>query len=341
MRGRKRLPNYLYYIISVLATLFVMVISEKLEVVLSGQHPLFLYMAVVTLSSLYGGFGPGACSAVLSTTLHNYFVQYPKYTFSINSFGDLLELVLFVSVAGLISWVGASMRSAKREAEEASRAREEMVAIVSHDLKNPLTAIGISTQMISKAKSLEESKSYAEKIARSTKRMSRLINSILDVEKIKDHRFLIDHKVEDIKSLLDEITADIKVIAKDRAIAFSFNSPSKLMPLKCDRDGLTQVLTNLLGNALKFTPPGGEIILTLEDRSSDIFFQVQDTGLGIEENDIPHIFEQYWQAPRTAKAGTGLGLYIADKIIEAHGGKIQVASSKGKGTTFSFFVPKF
>src|ERR1700683_935656 len=105
--GRRRIANYG---IAILGTLLTLLLTRKLDTIFGGQHPLFLYLAIVILTSLYGGFGPGAVAAVLATVFHNYFDQYPQYSMSVHNLGDFLELCVFFAVAGFLSWVGSKMR---------------------------------------------------------------------------------------------------------------------------------------------------------------------------------------------------------------------------------------
>jgi signal transduction histidine kinase len=247
----------------------------------------------------------------------------------------------------LLASLGALLGSAlEREAAEAqlrsaSEMREDLLAIVSHDLRNPLTAIVAAASLLSNNDvrgSADRMARYGDIIGRNARRMSSMISDLLDFERVRGGGLQIQQAEHDVSLLLDEAVEMMQPQAKERSQRITNRSPS-LTLVWCDRERLLQVLSNLLGNAVKFTPQGGSITVGADVVPGEVRVFVRDTGPGIPEADRPHVFDRYWQAKRSDRRGIGLGLPIARGIVEAHGGKIWVESEKGRGTTFFFTIP--
>jgi len=176
-------------------------------------------------------------------------------------------------------------------------------------------------------------------IQRSTLRMNRLIQDLIDNAVIERHGGLpLNPKEHPAQSLAEEVCELSRIHARSKTVTV-YCQVEGTATLYVDRDRLFQVLTNLVDNAIKFTPEGGAITLKSALGANEVRFSVSDTGPGIAESDRDRIFEPYWQAPATAHLGTGLGLSIAKQIVEQHGGKIWVESTPGEGTTFVFTIP--
>jgi signal transduction histidine kinase len=339
MFKNRRLPQVAYYILSIMGTIAALKLTLFLEPILKGQH-LFIYLVVVILCAIYGGLGPGLTAAVLSTLLHDYFGQNPKFSLRIHSRADLFDLVIFIASATFVSWVASITRRARKNAEDASKSLEDMVAIVSHDLKTPLTSIVMNVHLLSRKLEKKELKTHLDQITKAVGRMTNLINSVLDLEKIKQGRFEMDLAIEDPRNIVSDIVSLMDPIAKKKNIEIKSTGPIEVKPIRCDREKIYQALTNLIGNSLKFTPEGGAVSCSIEDDANAVRFSVKDSGPGISKEDVPLVFNRYWQASRTAKKGNGLGLYITKGIVEAHGGQIDVKSELGIGTEFSFTIPR-
>tara|TARA_B110001454_G_C12723270_1_gene436126 strand:- start:2669 stop:4732 length:2064 start_codon:yes stop_codon:yes gene_type:complete len=231
-----------------------------------------------------------------------------------------------------------------KEAQDAIRLREDVLAVVSHDLRNPLGIIhgfnDLLAESFRNSKDQQREENFTEAIGRSLRHMERLIGDLLDFAKIESGTFTIEAKPYQIGKLFWESAELVKRHADEKKIQiFPKFSPS-LSEIMCDSDRLKQVFMNLLGNAIKFSPVGGVIKVGAKETPVGIEFSVTDTGPGIPTENLPHIFDRYWQAKETAKLGTGLGLSIAKGIVESHGGKIWVKSMMGAGTTFYFTIPR-
>jgi signal transduction histidine kinase len=228
------------------------------------------------------------------------------------------------------------------ESQQAVRAREEMLAIVSHDLRNPLHAVMLSISMLQTAGKIEDDdREQLEIIDISAKRMQRLIEDLLDVTRLEGGKQLpIEPAPLDLESLFVEAHELFKSQAATNAITLQYNIASGLKTVLADRHRVLQVLSNLIGNAMKFTPGGGMITYRAEPQNANtVKITVADTGPGIPKENLGDIFNPYWQAKRTARMGAGLGLPIAKGIVESHGGRIWVESAPGAGTKFFFTLP--
>lgn len=231
-----------------------------------------------------------------------------------------------------------------RAAEEAGRARESMVAVVSHDLKNPLSTIQMAASFLledlvpdDEAHALE--RRQLTSIHREAGRAYRLIRDLLDVNAIEAGTLHVVRSTQEIAPLVDEVVETLKPLAQAKQIELALEAASGLPVLHADRDRLFQVFSNLGGNAIKFTPEGGRVLIRARHEDDAVAFDVVDTGPGIPPADLSRVFDRYWQAKKTASLGSGLGLTIARGIVEAHGGRIDVSSVPGEGTVFSFTIP--
>jgi PAS domain S-box-containing protein len=231
-------------------------------------------------------------------------------------------------------------QAAHAAAEAAARFRDDMVAIVAHDLKNPLITILMSVNLLLK-KHADDSAQNAKLdiVKRSAERMTALVSDLLDAHMIEaGHLSLAGRRGYEAGQLLKQAVESQRVLIAERSIHIRFEAPPSLMA-DVHPKRIMQVFQNLIGNAIKFTPANGDIVLGAEKVGKDVRFSVADTGPGIEEKLLPRIFQRFCQAERTAHRGTGLGLSIAKGIVEAHGGKIWLESRVGTGTTFHFTVP--
>lgn len=226
-----------------------------------------------------------------------------------------------------------------QESQRETRIREEILAIVSHDLKNPLGAIHLAATMLLEQPEPRHRK-HLETIYRATNRMDHLISDLLDMASIKAGKLALVRKPEDADLLVREILDLHEPMMLEKGLQLIRNCELSGVKLLCDRDRVIQVFGNLLGNAIKFCNSGDAITVAARSEDDHVLFSIADTGPGIGEAELPHIFEPYWSGKRHVAKGSGLGLFITKGIIEAHKGKIRVESELGKGTTFSFTLPR-
>jgi PAS domain S-box-containing protein len=235
----------------------------------------------------------------------------------------------------------------------ASRARDEVLSVVSHDLRNPLSGITMCASVLldPEPPPPESVRSMAEVIRESAEWMGRIIQDLLDVSRIEAGRLALERAPVQAAEILDAIQDLMRLQVEDADKTLVVERDAELPPLDADRARVLQVLMNLIGNAVKFTSAGGKITVDttlLADASPDdgepmptayVRFRVRDTGVGISDSHLPHVFDRFWQVHATGRAGAGLGLAIAKGIVEAHGGSIWAESTLGEGTTFAFTIP--
>jgi PAS domain S-box-containing protein len=227
------------------------------------------------------------------------------------------------------------------KAQSAIKLREEILAIVSHDLRNPLSTIQLASQLLPKiADDKNKILTFSEKILRSTDQMKRMIEDLMDFAKIQEGNLSIEKKIEEPKVVIDTVFEMMKAQADEKGLVFTLELSPEFPIIKFDKQRIAQALLNLVGNSIKFTESGGHVhISALKSADGGVRFSVTDTGPGISEVDLPKIFDRYWQAQRSKSLSAGLGLSITKGIIEAHGSSITVESDLGKGCTFYFVLP--
>jgi signal transduction histidine kinase len=230
--------------------------------------------------------------------------------------------------------------AARSRLQQASRAREEMLAIVSHDLRTPLTSIELTSAQLVRASAPpndERVKIYGERIQRAARRMEALVRNLLDAAVIESGALVMHLASVQVDALLESTVQLCKPLAERKSILLEARLQGK-KSLICDADRIKQTLENLVGNALKFVPSDGEVIISVRAEENEVVFEVRDSGPGIPPDQIPHVFDRYWRG--NGGASTGLGLYIAKAIVEGHGGRIWATSGDGKkGTMVAFALP--
>jgi signal transduction histidine kinase/DNA-binding NarL/FixJ family response regulator len=243
-------------------------------------------------------------------------------------------------VQGIARWTAVAVQNARlfHQAQQAARARDEMLAVVSHDLRNPLNVIATSASLILEIPLPEDKKrSQLEVIRRTTDRMNRLIQDLLDVTGIEAGKLSIHADVLDVDRALNEAAEMMGPLAAERRLALHTRPLAQRQLVRADRERLLQVFSNLVGNAIRFTPEGGSITLGADRLGDTVAFYVEDTGPGIPPEDLPRLFDRFWKGKLSS--GTGLGLPIAKGIVEVHGGTRSVDSEVGRGSRFAFTIP--
>ncbi|MGI8547113.1 MAG: sensor histidine kinase [Gemmatimonadaceae bacterium] len=226
------------------------------------------------------------------------------------------------------------------EAELATRARDQMLGVVAHDLRNPLGTMLMASELIEESLTSESpARRHIAIVLRSGERMNRLIQDLLDVRRIDSDRLSIEPRSVPAVALLGEATEMLRLLAAASRLDLVLDAPDDLPNVLADPPRIHQVLSNLIGNAIKFTPQGGRITLRGTRNEADMRVAVCDTGPGIPAEQLPHIFGQFWQGTRADHRGIGLGLAIAKGIVEAHRGRIWVESTVGEGSKFFFTLP--
>ena len=240
--------------------------------------------------------------------------------------------------------------SARQRAEDALRlavtARDDMLGIVSHDLRNPANAVKMLARSILEEAPAEASEGVLERVEvmrQAAEQMDALIRDLLDVTRLEAGRLLVEPTVEDAWDIVARSVEGLRPLAQAGGVTLTATLPPRPVPVLADADRLLQLLSNLVGNAIKFTPANGTVTLAVFVRGAEIEFEVTDTGEGIPADQLPYVFDRFHQADssrRPWRHGAGLGLPIARGIVEAHGGRIEIESVPGAGTTVRFTLPR-
>lgn len=221
--------------------------------------------------------------------------------------------------------------------------RDEVLGVVSHDLRNPvhtvLLASGMLRESLGEDVDQELVQRQVEIIGRTARQMDHLIRDLLDVASISSGRLSVDLRPHNSGALLESACESLRAIVEEAGLEFLCEAPADAPSVLADPDRIVQLLSNLVGNATKFTPRGGRVEAALQVQEREVLFHVADSGSGIAAEQLPNVFEQFWQAERAGRHGSGLGLAICQGIAEAHGGRIWAESREGEGATFFFTVP--
>lgn len=277
--------------------------------------------------------------------LYNQKLPYLQYEMKIFS-QNMREIILGCNLSAL--WENSKLLDyilAVRDislSKELDKLKSEFVANVSHELKTPLTAIkGYSELLLTQIVEEERSKNYLKIINQEAERLTKLINDLLDISRLEAGRMEIKREIVDIKNIIKERALFFQSQTTKHSFIFSF--PAYPVLISGDQDRLTQVFHNLIDNAVKYSPKGGNISLSIQDNLKSVIIEVSDQGEGISPEHLPYIFDRFYRADSSLikrKSGTGLGLSIVKSIVEAHKGKISVYSKVGEGTTFTIEFPR-
>jgi signal transduction histidine kinase/ActR/RegA family two-component response regulator len=218
-------------------------------------------------------------------------------------------------------------------------ARDDVMGVVAHDLQNPLNVISMAANMLLQRVPEQSARRPIERIVRSVQRATRLLRDLLDVSAIEEGHFAVERRRLDPTALILSALESQQSLAADASVITATDLSPSLPTIEADEERLLEVLENLIGNAIKFTNPGGTITVGACCEGGEIKIWVADNGSGIPAQQLPHIFDRFWQAKRADRRGTGLGLTICKGIVEAHDGRIWAESDLGKGTCLYFTLP--
>src|SRR6185503_6260479 len=229
-----------------------------------------------------------------------------------------------------------------RASVQASHIRDQVLSVVAHDLRNPLSTILLQSALLRRQcpEPAGQSHKPEDAIHRAATRMNRLIQDLLDVARMESGQPTIERARLSARELIVGAVEMLRPLADSSALELRVDVDDDVPDMLGDRDRLLQVVENLIGNAIKFTEPGGSITAGAAAREREVRFWVADTGVGIAPEHLPLVFDRFWQVTRSGRHGAGLGLPIAKGIVEAHGGRIGVTSRPGRGTTFWFTIPQ-
>ncbi|MGM0586798.1 MAG: hybrid sensor histidine kinase/response regulator [Bacteroidota bacterium] len=271
---------------------------------------------------------------------------------------ELSELIYKVKNLSQIKILTDSLKTSREKLYEANERlkslnedKDEVLKIVSHDMRNPLNNIIGLASMLRESEDVDagEVSQMGEIIERSGEKLLHLVNSLLDVAKIESGAIKVEWEVKDLAKQIKNAVQSVRLLAERKSLKLHLDLPDRLVQVPIDEPKLDQILGNLISNAIKFTPAGGDIYITLKVDTSDptpaypaTTIEIRDTGIGIPEDLLPHIFDKFGGHQRQgteAEEGSGLGLSIVKHFVELMDGTIQVESDEGEGTSFQLQFP--
>jgi signal transduction histidine kinase len=295
---------------------------------------LFFLPAVMLIAWLFG-FGPGMLATVVSVLALACFWSGE----GVGAAGRVpFELLSFFLVSAAVCLLVRSLQRARERADAARVSREQVLTVVAHDLRSPLATIMLSASSLARDTSDPKVvQNRVKTIDRAVGRMDSLIRDIVDAAGVERGELPMTIKPERVDTLVQEAIDQYAPLAQEAGVTLDAKLSRHESMMGCDRQRILQVLGNLIGNALKFTPSGGRITVSVEEQEATVGFSVDDTGSGIAPEHLGHLFDRYWSGD---SRGIGLGLYIARSIVRGHGGDIGVRSTPGAGASFFFSVPR-
>ena len=232
------------------------------------------------------------------------------------------------------------LRRLYEEAQRAVAARDDVLSFVSHDLGNPLAAIRVATAVVMKRIPADDpAYVHVAGIREALEQAQRLIRDLLDVQKAEAGRLILHLEKIDVQIVIDECVSHLQHVIDEKRISIQSQIPRGLPPIHGDPDRVAQIVMNLLGNAVKFSPEAGTIHIQAKQEGERVITAIRDEGPGIAPDELPYIFDRYWQAKKTGKVGHGLGLSIVQALTRAQGGEVWAESELAAGSAFFFSLP--
>ena len=306
-----------------------------------GPAPSFLFFVpAVAISAWYGGIGPSALATALSLLLIDLNFLVPGASLAVDRI-EGMEIIAFIVVAATITTTMQALHRALTLAELRATELKRVLGVVAHDLRNPLNLLITTTDLLLEEKlDRARRKELVEVALRAGRQMNRLIADLLDTVRMQSGQVGLNLENLPVSTIFRQADETFRPQADKRRINLDVIWPDDGIAVRADSLRVSQIVGNILGNAVKFTPPGGTVTLKAAPENGRVVIQVADTGPGIAPPDIEHLFDNFWQAQNGDHRGVGLGLAIAKGVVEAHGGQIWCESRLGAGTTFSFTLPR-
>jgi signal transduction histidine kinase len=327
----KRTP-LLNYLLALAIAIFCLALSQMSHEYLGGLRYIWPLSGSI-IAAVFLGSGPALfCCAVAVLALD--FLPGPAV---------LVRLSVVVVTTLVVSKIASEAREGYLQAEKQAAARQQIVDIVSHDVRNPLASIQMYASLLLKqfrtpSKGINEVQ-LVDGILRSTNRIRQITSDLLDASQKEMGRFSIKPSVENLNSIVDDTLSAFRVLAQSSHLEFEVKLFAPDVQVTADRSRLIQALSNVVHNAIKFSPEGGVVRITAEENGGQLRISVSDQGPGIPVEKMPHIFDRYWTEKSEVNLGTGLGLFISRGIATSHGGDLSVANGPAGGAVFTFTFP--
>jgi signal transduction histidine kinase len=308
---------------------------------LLGDHLSFsFFFLAVSLAAWMGGVWPAVFTAFFSCLIGNYFFTHPQGSFTISNHEELFSLSLFVLVSLIIGLLSEISLRALERARLAERAKDDFMATVAHELRSPLSVIQYANSL---DRISGQPRNHIELIDRQVRHLDVMIQDLLDISRVARGKVRLDRKHVDASAIVKGAVEKARPLVESRRHTLLVEVSPERMPLFVDPVRLEQVLVNLLTNAAKYTPDGGEITLALQPDADAALFTVRDNGIGIAEEMLPRVFDLFVQSDRAAgrsDGGLGIGLALVRKLVEMHGGRVSARSAgPNRGSEFAVALP--
>jgi signal transduction histidine kinase len=300
-----------------------------------------LTILIVVTCTLRLGLGPGVTAAVVAAFGDDILLREPIGSPSITGLRDIVDVTFFLIVAGIVAWLVARVDRERRRAEAAVEERDRLITTITHDLGTPLAAIRGTVQFVRRfgASADVDQHRLLARLDTASARATSLIRMLTDARAIESGGLELQTALTDVRECLASVVEMLERVSDHHEIATAM--PDHPVFVEADVERLQRVFENLVSNAIKYSPEGGpvEISLSTDDRGAVV--EVRDYGMGISQEALPHLFERAYRAPEAARssAGMGLGLTISAEIVKRHGGTIRASSAKPKGALVTVTIP--
>jgi signal transduction histidine kinase len=339
----------------VLLTALAVCLRAELTPLWESRLPLITFFPAIVASAWFGGWGPGLTTTLLSAVAAEYFWMAPTFAVRPSLLADAVALAMFIATGVFISAVTEALYRAERrqalervqteaQLRDLDRRKDEFLAVLSHELRTPLTTmIGWLRMLRTGALDASQTERRLETIERSTWSLAHMIDDLLDISRIASGKMIIDRQQVSLASIVGEVVDSFQSHAHDKGVTLEVRLEANVGSVSGDRERIRQIVVNLVTNAMKYTDAGGRVDVQLIGTDGMARIVVRDTGIGIEPQLLPHVFERFRQGDwRKAgvKGGLGLGLAIVREIVELHDGVVGVNSDgPGMGATFTVTLP--
>jgi K+-sensing histidine kinase KdpD len=342
-RAAVRVP--LRLIVSVVAAAAALALVGALEPVLG--YPVFFpaFVGIIFVSAEIAGAYYGMITMALFGAGYDFFYQEPRLSFGPGNPRDLRLLLAYIVAGFILARIGGALRNAYRRVRDEHRAattlyeqREDLLRMLTHDIRSPLTVITVNAELLAKRSDDPAVVRRAQDIEKSAGRVAGMLGDLIDLAYLESGHIMLERKPLDVAGFVSELRRRLEgTLPIDRV---TFDVPEGLPAAAVDAGRFERILVNLLSNALKYAPPPAPILLRAAVQGGEVVVSVAAGGPGISQLDLPRLFEKYFRASGTrGKEGLGIGLYATRLLVQAHGGRIWVDSTVGKGTTFYVALP--
>jgi signal transduction histidine kinase len=331
--SRKRLMAYGVSVLAVAAVLALSLLRSG-----SSLGAPMLFLAAIMVSAWYGGLGPGLLATTASAVSLS--LLWPGRFSPATSWDDSLRLGVFVLAALLISSLNARQRRLEAALRRRDRQKDELLAVLAHELRNPLSAILTAVELLRLRRNDYPDLSVPDVIERQTRHTLRLVNDLTDVSRIGLGKARLCREPLDLRTVATNAVEAVRPAIQARGHQLDVALSPAPVPVCAEASRLEQVVVNLLSNAARYTDPGGRIWLTVALRDDGAVIRVRDTGVGIAPAVLPHVFDLFVQGEDGARGGLGIGLNLVRSLVQLHGGEVRAFSDgPGRGSEFVVSLP--